>query len=364
MICRPVRRYGRVPSTPDVAANRSPLPMLSVLDIAPVASDQTSRDAVRATTELARAADALGFARFWVAEHHNLPGIASTSPAVLIAHLGAVTTRMRIGSGGVMLPNHPPLVVAEQFALLEALYPGRIDLGLGRAPGTDPTTAAMLRRAAHQGALEAFAGEISEVQALLTAGWGDSDPAVTAGQQRFVATPRPVGAPDVWVLGSSPASAMVAAALSLPYAFAHHFGRAAAPVEQCVQLYRQQYQSSPQRPDPQVLVTASVVAAASEEEAVELALPAALSWADIARNRRRPLRTLAEAHDTVLDDNERALVSERLAGTAVGTADQAYDYLAALARRTGADELMLALQAPTVATRIATLRLLRRRQPN
>ena len=331
------------------------LPPLSVLDVAPVSSDQNSSDALAASSALARAADRLGYRRFWVAEHHNFPGVASTSPAVLIGHLGAVTERIHLGSGGVMLPNHPPLVVAEQFALLEALYPGRVDLGIGRAPGTDGMTAAMLRRAAHQGAIEDFVREINDVQALLGAGWGDDDLAVSAGDQRFAATPSPRGVPEVWVLGSSTSSAHVAAALGLPYAFAHHFGRAAGSVDDAVQLYRDRFTPSETLSAPHVLVTAAAVVGDDAEHARTLALPAALGWVDIVRGARRAQRTLAETADVRIDPQAQALVDDRLAATAVGSADEVAAHLADLAARTCADELMLALQAPTTETRIAAL---------
>ena len=331
------------------------LPPLSVLDVAPVASDQTSADALAASSALARAADRLGYRRFWVAEHHNFPGVASTSPPVLLGHLGAVTERIHVGSGGVMLPNHPPFVVAEQFALLEALYPGRVDLGIGRAPGTDGPTAALLRRAPHQGALEEFVGEITDVQALLAAGWGDDDVTVSAGDQRFAATPSPRGVPEVWVLGSSTSSAHVAAALGLPYAFAHHFGRAAGAVEDAVEVYRDRFRASETLAAPHVLVTASAVVGDDEAHARALALPAALGWVDIVRGSRRAQRTLAEVEGVSLDPQARALVDDRMASTAVGSAEQVATHLADLAQRTGADELMLALQAPTVQTRVASL---------
>ncbi len=188
---------------------------ISVLDLATVGSGQSSHEALRASTALAGAADDLGYLRYWVAEHHNFPGVASTSPPVLIAHLAAATSRIRVGSGGVMLPNHAPLVVAEQFALLEALHPDRIDLGLGRAPGTDQRTAAALRRSAGSGELNEFVGDILDVQALMAAP-ADDDHA-------FAATPRPTSVPQIWILGSSDASAVVASALGLPYAFANHF---------------------------------------------------------------------------------------------------------------------------------------------
>ncbi len=208
------------PSSPpgDVPA-RVPL---SVLDLATVSEGRTSADALAATTATARLADRLGYARFWVAEHHNMPAVASTSPPVLIAHLAARTDRIRVGSGGVMLPNHTPFVVAEQFALLEALHPGRIDLGIGRAPGTDQATAAAVRGAAPHLAVEAFPEHLSAVLALL----GDERLAPD-GTGGLHATPAAVTAPEVWMLGSSTYGAQAAAALGLPFAYAHHFAVAA-----------------------------------------------------------------------------------------------------------------------------------------
>src|SRR3954464_4885974 len=189
----------------------APLP-LSVLELATVGSGQSSAEALAATTRVAEAADRLGYSRFWVAEHHNMPAVASTSPPVLIAHLAANTRRIKLGSGGVMLPTHMPFVVAEQFALLEALYPHRIDLGIGRAPGTDQATAAALRGVSPYLTVEQFPEHLQTVLALL----GD-DRVAPAGVERLSATPQPRTFPEIWILGSSTYGAQVAAALGLPF---------------------------------------------------------------------------------------------------------------------------------------------------
>ncbi|WP_331273213.1 LLM class flavin-dependent oxidoreductase, partial [Motilibacter deserti] len=246
--------------------NRVPL---SVLELSPVGSGQTSRDALLASTELARTAERLGYARFWVAEHHNMPSVASTTPAVLLAHVAAATSTIRVGSGGVMLPNHAPLVVAEQFAILEALHPGRVDLGIGRAPGTDPVTAAALRRTPEGLGAEDFPQELDTLLALL----GDptrEEPRPT----RLVATPAATSAPDVWLLGSSGYSAQVAGKLGLPFAFAHHFS--AQNTEPALALYRDVFTPSHALQEPHAMVVASVLAAPTQEEAERLALPGRL----------------------------------------------------------------------------------------
>src|SRR3954471_3016767 len=203
---------------------------LSVLDLAPVATGSTVVDALRNSLELAQHAEQLGYRRHWVAEHHNMPGIASSAPAVLIAHLASVTSTIRVGSGGVMLPNHQPLVVAEQFGTLEALHPGRIDLGIGRAPGTDQITAYALRRSPDLSA-DAFPEDLSQLRAFLDGTY-----------PRIRAVPRPDNPPSVWLLGSSGLSAQLAGVLALPFAFAHHFS--ARFTDPALELYRSSFEPS------------------------------------------------------------------------------------------------------------------------
>ena len=239
---------------------------LSILDLAPVPEGTTSAAALQASEALAVRADELGFHRYWVAEHHNLAWVASTEPAVLMAHLAARTSQIRLGSGGVMLPNHTPLVVAEQYALLEALHPGRIDLGIGRAPGTDRHTAVALRRQTDGSEDEEFPRHLLELMALLG---DDRTGADVASHLR--ATPQAMTSPSIFLLGSSPFSAQLAGLLGLPYAFAHHFdmggtGRAA-------DIYREHFRPSPVLDEPHLLVTAVAVAAASAEHAEYLLGP-------------------------------------------------------------------------------------------
>jgi luciferase family oxidoreductase group 1 len=325
---------------PDVPVD---LPPLSLLELSPVVTGRSSAEALADTTAMAQAADRLGYRRVWVAEHHNMASVASTSPPVLIAHLAAATERIRVGSGGVMLPNHPPLVVAEQFALLEALHPGRIDLGFGRAPGTDQATAAALRRAPHQGAPDDFVHEIQQVWALL--GAGPDSP--------FVATPAPASLPAPWMLGSSVSSAVMAAALGLPYAFAHHFS--AENTLPAITTYRERFTPSELAPEPYVLVVSQAVVGDSDEHGRELALPSALQFVDLRRGVRRPMRTVEESREHAWTDEERAFVEHRLSTAAVGSAETVRENLAALATETGADEVMVTVATPELPDRLRTL---------
>ena len=331
---------------PVTASPRTRVP-LSVLDLAPVGVGRTSADALADTTALARAADEWGFARFWVAEHHNMPGVASTSPAVLIAHLAAVTGRIHVGSGGVMLPNHPPLVVGEQFAMLEALHPGRIDLGIGRAPGTDPATAAALRRGTDTLSAEDFPQHLVDLLGLL----GDiRDGARLA--PRFRATPAPASSPQVWLLGSSGYSAQVAGLLGLPYVYAHHFGT--GHTEEALALYRQSFRPSRALERPRSMVSVSVLVAGDAEEADDLAGPARVTMAALRAGRPGPVVTPDQARALLADvpPAQRAA----LPGVQVlGTADQAVSALEALVRRTGVDELMVTATTYDVGPRIDTL---------
>ncbi len=335
------------PSSPpgDVPA-RVPL---SVLDLATVSEGRTSADALAAATAAAGLADRLGYARFWVAEHHNMPAVASTSPPVLIAHLAARTDRIRVGSGGVMLPNHTPFVVAEQFALLEALHPGRIDLGIGRAPGTDQATAAAVRGAAPHLAVEAFPEHLSAVLALR----GDERLAPD-GTGGLHATPAAVTAPEVWMLGSSTYGAQAAAALGLPFAYAHHFA-VAADVDGALEIYRARFRPSPLLARPHVMVSASVVVAATTAAAQHLAGPSRVMALSLRTGRLGPIVSPEAAAAVELSELDRQLL-DRLPGTQyAGTAEEVVADLEALVRRTGADELLLTTTVHDPATRDDTL---------
>jgi luciferase family oxidoreductase group 1 len=319
----------------------------SVLDLAVVPDGSSSAAALAETTALARRADELGFDRFWVAEHHNFPTIASTSPPVLMAHLAASTSRIRIGSGGVMLPNHPALVVAEQFALLEALHPGRIDLGIGRAPGTDPATAAALRRSPHSLGAEDFPNELVDLMGLL------GDRRRERGMwDRFRATPELTSSPEIVLLGSSGYSAQLAGMLGLPYAFAHHFdiGTSISTLD-AVAVYRQAFRPSPALDDPYTIVTAGVLAAETVERAEYLAAPARLAMLALRTGRRLTLVSPAEAARHPDLEAAMAMPSNRI----VGDRDVVAERLAALAERTQADEVMIATMTHGLEERIDTL---------
>ncbi|WP_245794256.1 LLM class flavin-dependent oxidoreductase [Geodermatophilus nigrescens] len=330
---------------PQVMIEPAPLP-LSVLELATVGSGQSTADALAATTRVAQAADRLGYTRIWVAEHHNMPAVASTNPPVLIAHLAAATARIRVGSGGVMLPNHAPLVVAEQFALLEALHPGRIDLGIGRAPGTDAHTAIALRRDPAALGAEDFPQHLLDLLGLL------GDRRVEGGlAERFTATPAPTSSPAVVLLGSSGFSAQLAGALGLPFAFAHHFG--GPNVQAAVELYRESFRPSPALERPYTVVTANVLAADTEEDARRLALPGQLMRLAIRTNRLRPVPSLEEART----DPERAAAEAMPSNTVVGDPGEVAAQLRELATATGADELMLSASTHGVAERVRSLEL-------
>src|SRR5689334_12508751 len=245
---------------------------LSVLDLVPVRSDQKTGDALAATRGLAQAADRAGYHRYWLAEHHNMPAVAATNPPMLIALVAAATSRIRVGSGGVMLPNHAPLVVAEQFALLEAAYPERIDLGIGRAPGTDPVTSYALRHGAggvDDEAVSRFPEYVDNVIAMMSPGGVGLQ--IGGRMHALNATPSAVSRPPVWLLGSSDYSAQLAASRGLPYVFAHHFsGQGTA---EALELYRSGFQPTEENPTPRTFLTVNAVVAESQEEADRLALP-------------------------------------------------------------------------------------------
>jgi luciferase family oxidoreductase group 1 len=319
---------------------------LSVLDLATVRAGHSSADALRGTIEIAKTADDLGYARFWVAEHHNMPAVASTSPPVLIAAVAANTHRIHVGSGGVMLPNHMPYVVAEQFALLEAIYPGRIDLGIGRAPGTDQATAAALRGVSPHLTVEQFPEHLSAVLGLL----GDERIEPT----RLSATPAAQTYPEVWMLGSSTYGAQVAAALGLPFCYAYHFAMT-SDVDAALHLYRTGFQPSPRLDRPHVMVSASVIAAETTEEADYLVGPSRIMALSLRTGRLGPIVSPETAAAAELSDLERGLL-EQLPGTQFwGTADDVAAQLEALVDRTGADELILAGTAYDPETRKNTL---------
>ena len=274
---------------------------LSVLDLVPVRTDQTTADALAATRALARVADDAGYTRYWVAEHHNMAAVAATNPPVLIAMVAAATERIRVGSGGVMLPNHAPLVVAEQFALLEAAYPGRIDLGIGRAPGSDPVTSYALRHGAGGVSDEAvthFPEYVDNVLAMM------SPEGVGLGIQGRTyplrATPQAVSVPMIWLLGSSDYSARLAAEKGMPYVFAHHFS--GSGTAEALALYRDSFRPSPELAEPRTFLTVNAVVAETDEEARRLALPQLRAMLALRTGAEMgPLRLVEEAEKLELE---------------------------------------------------------------
>jgi luciferase family oxidoreductase group 1 len=318
------------------------VPPFSVLDLAPVASGSTSAQALRNTLDLARHAEALGYHRYWLAEHHNMPGIASSATAVLIGQVAAATERMRIGSGGVMLPNHAPMVVAEQFGTLEALYPGRIDLGLGRAPGTDQATARALRRSPDALSVDDFPEQVAELR-----GYFHPDSAVT---------PAAGNEPPVWLLGSSGYSARLAGLLGLPFAFAHHFS--AENTLPALHLYRESFRPSPALERPYAMIAVSVTAADSDERARELAAPQALSFLRLRQGRPGPLPTPEEAAAHPYTPLEREIIRARMDSQVVGGPDTVRRQMDALIEQTAADEVMATTMVYDHADRVRSYELL------
>jgi len=311
---------------------------LSVLDLAPAARDATATEALHNTTELAKRVEELGYRRLWVAEHHNMPSIASSSPAVLIAHLAASTSTIRVGSGGVMLPNHAPLVVAEQFGTLEALHPGRIDLGIGRAPGTDQRTALALRRTAAGLSAEAFPQELGDLIGYFE---GDND--------LIQAVPGKGNEPAIWLLGSSGFSAQLAGLLGLPFSFAHHFS--SANTVPALALYRERFRPSRWLSEPYAKVAVNVVCADTDEHARWLAGPAALAFLKLRGGKPEALVPPEEAAAYPYNDLEQAFVDDRWADQAVGSPETVQRQLTDLLARTGANELMLTTMVYDLAER-------------
>lgn len=319
---------------------------MSVLDLAPVARGGSAGEALRATTELACRTEELGYRRFWVAEHHNMPAIASSAPAVLLAHLAAHTATIRLGSGGVMLPNHAPLVVAEQFGTLEALHPGRIDLGIGRAPGTDQVTALALRRTMEGLSAEGFPRELADLMNYFS---GEEPGQITA-------TPGLGQSPAVWLLGSSGFSARLAGLLGLPFSFAHHFS--AQNTLPALQLYRENFRPSRWLDEPYAMVAVNVVCAETDERAEWLAGPSALSFLKLRSGRPEPLATPEEAAAYPYNEFEREFVRQRRDGQAMGSPETVRRQLGDLLARTAADELMVTTMVYDVADRVRSFELL------
>ncbi len=305
---------------------------LSVLDLAPVPEGSRVAEALRNTEDLARHAERLGYARYWLAEHHNMPGIASAATAVVIAHVAAATSTIRVGAGGIMLPNHAPLVIAEQFGTLAALHPGRIDLGLGRAPGTDMMTARALRRNL-QGDIDSFPQDVVELINYF---------APVEPGQRVQAVPGAGESVEVWILGSSTYGAQLAAILGLPYAFASHF--APAEMENAIDIYRSRFQPSGALDKPHLMLGLNVVAADTDEEARLLFSSLQQAFVNLRSGRPGRLPPPVEGYEESLDPQAKAMLGHALSCAIVGSRERVAQGLDAFIRRTGADELMVTAQ--------------------
>ena len=313
---------------------------LSVLDLVPVRTNQTTSDALAASVSLVQAADRLGYERYWVAEHHNMAAVAATSPPVLIAHLAAHTHRIRIGSGGVMLPNHAPLAVAEQFAMLEAAHPGRIDLGIGCAPGSDPVTSWALRSGSGRGQEDVlkFPQYLDDVMHMMSER-GFTVP-ISGQNYTIKATPAARSVPQLWLLGSSAFSSHLAADKGLPYVFAHHFsGEGTA---EALAAYRAEFRPSVWCEKPTTFLTVNIVVADTEQEAIELATPNLQNMARLVTGQKMgPIDLVEDALALDLGAGMDRLVQKGLGRMVIGTADQVREQLQALAEKFDVDEIML-----------------------
>ncbi|HET9953529.1 MAG TPA: LLM class flavin-dependent oxidoreductase [Polyangiaceae bacterium] len=324
---------------------------LSALDLVPLGSGYSSHAAVHASVALARALDNWGYQRVWYAEHHNMPGIATTTPALLIAHVAPRTQRIRLGAGGVMLPNHAPLQVAEAYRLLEALHPGRIDLGIGRAPGTDPVTASALRRGRYGGSDE-FPGLLAELR-----GFGTQSLPAGHPFSQIVAMPDDVTLPPIWLLGSSDYSARLAAQLGLGFAFAGHFSP--EPPEWPLQLYRESFQPGPFR-EPHAIVALSVFCGETEVAAKRLASSMLVAFAQLRAGRPSRLMSPEQAEQYRFSPEEEAAIGFARRLQIVGTPAYVRERIEAVAQSTAADEVMVATHAYVPEQRLRSYELLAR----
>lgn len=308
---------------------------LSVLDLSPIAAGSSSSEALRNTLDLAQLADRLGYTRYWLAEHHNIALIASTAPEIMIGHVASVTSRIRVGSGGIMLPNHSPLKVAETFKMLEALHPGRIDLGLGRAPGTDQLTALALRRSRELVVADEFPQQLGDLASFLSGDFPADHPF-----RRIKAYPTVARLPELWLLGSSDFSAQLAAEVGLGFAFAHHINPSLAVA--ALQFYRQSFRPSPRLATPQALLATHVICAETDELAEELASSADLNLLRyLSRGQSQPLASVAEAKAYSYTAEDRVMIRHNRSRLTVGSPATVRASLTSLADAAGIDEIMI-----------------------
>ena len=318
---------------------------LSVLDLVPVKINKTPANALKESLELAKLADDLGYQRYWVAEHHNMTGIASAATSVVIGYLAAGTKNIRIGAGGIMLPNHAPLIIAEQFGTLESLYPNRIDLGLGRAPGTDQLTWRALRRDSR--ASENFPQDVQELQSLF---------APVKDGQKIQAVPGGNLDVPLWMLGSSLFGAQLAAQLGLPYAFASHFAPAA--LDQALHVYRQQFKSSKQLTESYAMPCVSVIVADTDEQAEYLLTSMKLRFLGMIRNQRGQLSPPVDDINSCWNPTEKVQVESMLSCAFVGSAKTVKNKLQQFINRTQANELMVSAGIFEQSSRLRSYELL------
>lgn len=307
------------------------LPPLSILDLAPVVEGATTRDALLSSLDLVRLTDELGYTRYWVAEHHNMEGVASSATAVLIGQLAAASRRIRVGAGGIMLPNHAPLTIAEQFGTLAELFPGRIDLGLGRAPGTDRPTMRALRRSLESSGEDTFPNDVLELQGYLAPAAAHAVVRAVPGQGTEV---------PIWLLGSSLYGAQLAAYLGLPFAFASHF--APEMLMQALEIYRSTYRPSARHPKPHAMVGLNVVVAPTDEEAQLLFTSAQQRFLGMVRGQRGKLPPPVASMDGLWSPAERMQVERMLSEAVVGSPATVRAGLTATLQRTQADEFIVA----------------------
>jgi len=320
--------------------------VLSILDLAPVPQGSDVSQALANTIDLARHADRLGFNRYWLAEHHNMAGIASAATSVVIGAVAAATDRIRVGAGGVMLPNHAPLVIAEQFGTLNALYPGRIDLGLGRAPGSDQATARALRRTL-QGDVDGFPNDVMELIHWF---------APASETQAIRANPGEGQDVPIWILGSSTFGAQLAAHLGLPYAFASHF--APSEMMSAIRVYRETFRPSERLAEPYVMLGYNVFAADTDDEARLLFSSVQQAFVNLRTGRPGKLPPPLAGYEAGLDASARSMIGQALACSAVGSAETVRRELNAFVAATGADELMVTSQIWDHAARVRSLEIL------
>jgi luciferase family oxidoreductase group 1 len=324
---------------------------LSVLDLSPIVAGSTATQALRNTLDLARRVDALGYTRYWLAEHHNTPSIASSSPEIVIAQVASATTALRVGSGGVMLPNHSPLKVAESFRVLEALHPGRIDLGIGRAPGTDRLAALALRRSTAGLSVDDFPEQLRDLLGFLHDDLPEEHPF-----RRVVAAPVGVSPPELWMLGSSDYGGAVAAQIGCGFAFAHHINP--APAVETMRAYRDQFRPSRHRSAPHAILALSVACADTDEEAERLAASQDVAWVHLAAGRPIPLPTVEDALAyawTQGEELQRRAVRQR---RVIGGPSRVREMVERLVDATAADEVMVTTMVHDHAARVRSYELL------